>query len=124
MRDPGFPRGGGANPGGRQHTILPKFSKKCMKLKELGPLGVGGGLQKDPPLEVILIMNNTVILRQTAAQNGNRFQMTAEILLRNHLGNFVSVILSLHSVCLSEPVLRAQIKSRTCLSVLFASHNL
>ena len=40
VADPGFPRGGGANsPGGRQHTILPKFPKNCMKLKEFGPPG-------------------------------------------------------------------------------------
>ena len=40
MADPGFPPGGGANsPGGRQHTILPNFPKKCMKLKEFGPGG-------------------------------------------------------------------------------------
>ena len=40
VADPGFPRGGGANsPGGHQHTILPKFSKNCMNLKEFGPLG-------------------------------------------------------------------------------------
>ena len=37
MADLGFPRGGGANSrGGRQHTILPKFPKNCMKLKEFG----------------------------------------------------------------------------------------
>ena len=40
VADLGFPRGGGANsPGGRQHTILPKFPKNCMKLKEFGPSG-------------------------------------------------------------------------------------
>ena len=41
VADPGFPRGGGANSpgGGRQHTILPKFPKNCMKLKEFGPPG-------------------------------------------------------------------------------------
>ena len=33
VADPGFPRGGGAN------TILPKFPKNCMKLKEFGPPG-------------------------------------------------------------------------------------
>ena len=54
VADLGFPRGGGANsPGGRQHTILPKFSKNCMKLKEFGPRG-GGARPKfyyvDPPL--------------------------------------------------------------------------
>ena len=38
--DPGFPRWGG----GRQHTILPIFSKSCMKLKEFGHPG------GDPPL--------------------------------------------------------------------------
>ena len=37
VADPGFPRGGGANPGGRQHTILPNFPKNCMQLKEFGP---------------------------------------------------------------------------------------
>ena len=44
VADPGFPRGEGANsPGGRQHTILSNFPKNCMKLKELGPLGVHKG---------------------------------------------------------------------------------
>ena len=38
VADPGFPQGGGTNsPGGRHHTILPKFPKNCMKLKEFGP---------------------------------------------------------------------------------------
>ena len=43
VTDPGFPRGGGANPreGGRHHTILPNFPKKCMKLKEFGPQVLG-----------------------------------------------------------------------------------
>ena len=37
VADLGFLRGGGANsPGGRQHTISPKFPKNCMKLKEFG----------------------------------------------------------------------------------------
>ena len=41
VEDPGFPPGGGANsPGGCQHTILPRFPKNCMKLKEFGPPGV------------------------------------------------------------------------------------
>ena len=41
VADPGFPRGGGANcpGGGRQHTILSKFPKNCMKLKAFGPGG-------------------------------------------------------------------------------------
>ena len=40
VADPGFPRDGGINSsGGRQHTILPKFPKNCMKLKEVGPPG-------------------------------------------------------------------------------------
>ena len=33
------PRRGRQLPGGRQHMILPKFSKNCMKLKEFGPPG-------------------------------------------------------------------------------------
>ena len=37
MADPGFPRGGGANPRGHQHMILQNFPKYCMKLKEFGP---------------------------------------------------------------------------------------
>ena len=43
---------GGANSPGvgvRQHTILPDFSKNCMKLKEFGPPGVGGA-SLVPPL--------------------------------------------------------------------------
>ena len=53
VADPGFPRGGAPTPqGGRQHTILPKFPKNGMKLKEFGP---GGGARPklyyvDPPL--------------------------------------------------------------------------
>ena len=44
--DPVFPVGGGANPreGARQHTILPNFVKKCMKLRKfwaVGGLAVG-----------------------------------------------------------------------------------
>ena len=40
MADPGFPRGGGANcTGGGKHTILSKFPKNCMELKEFGPPG-------------------------------------------------------------------------------------
>ena len=56
VADPGFPQGGGANPGGRggcQHTILPKFPKNCMKLKEFGPGGEGARPKfyyVDPPL--------------------------------------------------------------------------
>ena len=49
MADPGFPRGGGANsPGGRQHTILPKFPKNWVKSKEFGP--PGGCASPAPPL--------------------------------------------------------------------------
>ena len=33
------PRRGRQLPGGRQHVILPIFSKNCMKLKEFGPRG-------------------------------------------------------------------------------------
>ena len=39
-----FPEEGAPTPqGGRQHTILPNFPKNCMKLKEFGPPGGGGG---------------------------------------------------------------------------------
>ena len=49
VADPGFPRGGGTNsPGGHQHTILPKFPKSCMKLKEFGPLGGCASLMPPP----------------------------------------------------------------------------
>ena len=51
MADPGFPRGGGANPfgGGRQHMILPNFPTNCMKLKEFGPQGRPSRSPLDPP---------------------------------------------------------------------------
>ena len=46
VADPGFPRGGGANfRGGRQHTILPKFSKK---LHEIERIWTGGGVPRAP----------------------------------------------------------------------------
>ena len=38
--------GGGNPPKGRQHMILPKFPKNCIKLKEFGPLMPS----LDPPL--------------------------------------------------------------------------
>ena len=37
-------------PWGRQHMILPEFSKNCMKLKEFGPRGRGGGCPSRLPL--------------------------------------------------------------------------
>ena len=47
VADPGFPRGGGANPrGGRQPIIWPIFPKNCMKMKKFWARG--GPL--DPPL--------------------------------------------------------------------------
>ena len=59
VADPGYPRGGGANSqGGRQNTILPKFPKNCMKLKNIwtrvGGRGVGARPKfyyVDPPLD-------------------------------------------------------------------------
>ena len=43
--DPGFPLGGGADPlGGRQHTILSKFPKNCMKSRKFWAMGGGGVL--------------------------------------------------------------------------------
>ena len=66
MADPGFPRGGGANsPGGRGAPTydFAKFSQKnCMKLKEFGPPGGGGGARPkfyyvDPPLNISAIYN-------------------------------------------------------------------
>ena len=54
-----FPEVGAPTPqGGRQHTILPKFPKNCMKLKEFGPRG--GARPKfyyvDPPLVYDIIV--------------------------------------------------------------------
>ena len=43
--------GGGANSpgGGRQHTIWPNFPENCMKSKEFGRSGGGGGAPCAPP---------------------------------------------------------------------------
>ena len=42
VEDPGFPRGGGANPMGAPKYDFAKFSQKnCIKLKEFGPRGEG-----------------------------------------------------------------------------------
>ena len=63
MADPGFPRGGGANSrGGRQHTVLPNFPKNCMKLKEFGLRGAGGGASLAPPLDPPLLVELEEIL--------------------------------------------------------------
>ena len=43
--------------GGRQHTILPKFPKNCMKLKEFGPPGRGRA-SPTPPLDPPLLKSN------------------------------------------------------------------
>ena len=43
--DPGFPIGGGTNPGGRQHTKLSDFPKNCMKLRKFWSVGVGEGIR-------------------------------------------------------------------------------
>ena len=60
VADPGFPWGGGANsPGEHQHTILPKFPKNCMKLKEFGP---GGHASLMPPLDLPLYFDPPKIL--------------------------------------------------------------
>ena len=45
-----FPEEGASTPGGRQYTILPKFPKNCMKLKEFGPRGRVPCALLDPPL--------------------------------------------------------------------------
>ena len=47
--DPGFPVGGGANPGGRQHMVLPNFLENCMKLRKFW--AGGGGGRRGRPLE-------------------------------------------------------------------------
>ena len=47
-----FPRGA-PTPRGRQHTILPNFPENCMKSKEFGRPGGGGGARPlNPPLVV------------------------------------------------------------------------
>ena len=46
-----FPEVGAPTLQGRQHTILPKFPKNCMKLKEFEPGGARPRAPLDPPLE-------------------------------------------------------------------------
>ena len=50
VADPGFPRGGGANPkgGGRQPIISPIFPENCMKMKKFWARGGREG--RAPPL--------------------------------------------------------------------------
>ena len=63
MADPGFPRGGGANPrgGGAPTYDFAKFSQKLHELKESGP-GGGGGLAR--PLHTFTDLVNRVGARQ------------------------------------------------------------
>ena len=57
VADPGFPRGGGANfPGGRQHTILPKFPKKLHEIERIWTPR-GGARPLRPPLDPPLVCN-------------------------------------------------------------------
>ena len=54
MADPGFPRGGGANPQGEGANLLfgQKIPKNYMKMKEFGPGGrVPGAPPLDPPMK-------------------------------------------------------------------------
>ena len=56
VADPGFPRGGDANPkgGGRQPIIWPIFPENCMKMKKFWARGRGARPSRpplDPPLE-------------------------------------------------------------------------
>ena len=58
MADPGFPRGGGANPkgGGCQPIIWPTFPENCMKMKKFW---AGGGMHPShPPLDLPLFSVN------------------------------------------------------------------
>ena len=52
MADPGFPRGGDANPqgGGANLLFSPKFPENCMKMKEFRPRG-GGRASLATPLD-------------------------------------------------------------------------
>ena len=46
--------------GGGGHTMLPKFPKNCMKLKEFGPGGVRPKFYYvDPPLHTFISFNRT-----------------------------------------------------------------
>ena len=54
VADPGFPRGGGANPegGGANLIFGQKFPENCMKMKEFGPRGgKRASLAPPPPLD-------------------------------------------------------------------------
>ena len=54
MADPGFPRGGGANPkGGHQHIIWPIFAKNCMKMKKFWARGGVPCAPLDTPLDIL-----------------------------------------------------------------------
>ena len=50
VADPGFPRGGGANPQGGGASLLfgQHFPKNCMKMKEFGPRGGCASLAPPP----------------------------------------------------------------------------
>ena len=88
VADPGFPRGG--HLGGRQHTILPNFPKKCMKFKEFGP-PEGAQLLRallHPPMPCVLrdefkgnnYFSGRSRISQTGGANllfGNNFQKSA-----------------------------------------------
>ena len=57
-RIPDFPEEGAPTPrGGHQHTILPKFPKNCMKLKEFGPPGGGGARVPCAPLRSATVLD-------------------------------------------------------------------
>ena len=60
VADPGFSRGGGPTlhlGRGRQHKILPKFPKNCMKSKEFGP---GGYVTADTTVNKLNVQGSNV----------------------------------------------------------------
>ena len=61
VADPGFPRGGGANPkGGHPPIIWPVYSENCTKMKKLW--AGGGHASPAPPLRSATVLSSNVVL--------------------------------------------------------------
>ena len=66
MADPGFSPGGAPTP--KIAIIFQIFAENCMKMKEFGPPGVGGGgrvpgAPLDPPMQVIFRFFVVIVMK-------------------------------------------------------------
>ena len=85
-----FPEEGAPTPqGGHQHTILPKFPKNCMKLKEFGP--PGGRASPAPPLRSATVNEQSINLPCLVS---HVIQTCFSLMVRNLIEVLTSIVIA------------------------------